>query len=710
MTESARKRLDELKGLIDNANYRYHVLDEPEVPDAVFDGWMRELLEIEAAHPGWVTADSPSRRVGATASGAFEPVAHAMPMLSLGNAFSDEEVRDFVLRIEDELGVRAPDFSVEPKIDGLAISLRYERGVLVSGATRGDGETGENVTENLRTIASVPLRLRGLDAAVLEVRGEVFMPRQGFEQFNRAALEAGQKPLANPRNGAAGSLRQLDPAVTARRPLAFFAYGVGVVEGWTLPAKHSQTMAQLRELGFKVSPEVAMASGTEGLLAYFARIGALRDGLDYDIDGVVYKLDDYAQQKAMGFVSRAPRWALAHKFPAEEQLTTVEAIDVQVGRTGALTPVARLAPVQVAGVTVTNATLHNAEQIARLDVRIGDTVVVRRAGDVIPEVVRVLPDRRPMQSNGSPLHEPYRFPDVCPVCGSATQAVQRVVRQTKAGVELGEGAAIICTGGLFCSAQRKQALIHFASRKAMDIEGLGEQLIDDLVELGFVTSLSDLYRLSLDDLLEMRRRADERDGTVPETVKQGKVATRWAENLLASIAASRSTRLERLLFALGIRDVGESTAKLLAKYFGSLDRLMQADADTLQGIPDIGPVVAANITGFFAESHNRDVIAGLRGAGVEWPESEPQRAEDGPLAGQTFVLTGALQAFTRDEAAARLESLGAKVASSVSKKTSVVVAGEAAGSKLEKAKQLGVAVWDETALQQLFDEHGTGGR
>lgn len=709
MSEASKARLDELKRLIEDANYRYHVLDAPEVPDVVFDGWMRELLTIETEHPDWVTADSPTHRVGAVASEAFAPVTHALPMLSLGNAFSEQEVRDFVLRIEDELGVDTPEFSTEPKIDGLAISLRYEHGMLVSGATRGDGEVGENVTGNLRTIASVPLRLRGAPVPVLEVRGEVYMPRSGFAEFNRQALAHGQKPLANPRNGAAGSLRQLDPAMTAKRPLAFFAYGIGVSEGWTLPTRHSQTMACLRELGFAISPLVTTARGAEGLLAYFASIASLRDQLDYDIDGVVYKLDDYAQQKAMGFVSRAPRWAIAHKFPAEEQLTTVEAIDIQVGRTGALTPVARLVPVQVGGVTVTNVTLHNAEQIARLDVRVGDTVVVRRAGDVIPEVVRVLSERRPLAADGTPVHPGYRFPERCPVCGSATRAVQRVVRQTKAGIELGEGAAIICTGGLFCSAQRKQALIHFASRKAMDIDGLGEQLIDDLVEFGYVNSLPDLYRVTLDDLLAMRQRADARDGRVPETVKQGKIASRWAENLLASIDASRHARLERLLFALGIPDVGESTAKLLAKHFGSLDRLMAADAGTLQSIPDIGPVVAANIINFFAEPHNREVIEGLRAAGVHWPESEPQHAAEGPLSGQTFVLTGALERFSREEASARLEQLGAKLGSSVSKKTSVVVAGSAAGSKLEKAQALGVPVWDEAKLMALLAEHGLDG-
>ena len=539
--------------------------------------------------------------------------------------------------------------------------------------------------------------------AVLEVRGEVYMPRAGFEAFNARMRETGGKVLANPRNGAAGSLRQLDPKVTASRPLAFFAYGLGVVEGWQLPARHSQTLQALRGFGLPVSPEAGTARGLEGLLAYFRAVGGRRDGLPYDIDGVVYKLDRYDQQKAMGFVSRAPRWAIAHKFPAQEQLTTVEAIEVQVGRTGALTPVARLAPVQVAGVTVTNATLHNADQIARLDVRVGDTVIVRRAGDVIPEVVRVVEERRPHDGRGQPLHPPYRFPDRCPACGSHTEAVRKVLRQTKAGIEYAEGATIVCTGGLFCPAQRKQALIHFASRRAMDIEGLGERYIEALVDFGHVKTVADLYTLGLDDFLAMKRQADERDGTVPETAKAGKIATRWAENLVAAIAASKETTLERLLFALGIRDVGESTARTLARWFGALEPIMAASEAELVEVPDVGPVVAARIAGFFAEAHNREVVTALRQAGVHWPEGKPQRAAEGPLAGQTVVLTGALSAMSRDEAGARLQALGAKVAGSVSKKTRFVVAGEAAGSKLDKARELGIEVWDEARLLAFLE-------
>lgn len=703
-TQAARAA--ELRRRIEDANHRYHVLDDPAIPDAEYDALVRELEAIEAADPALASADSPTRRVGAAPADAFEPVQHALPMLSLNNAFSDEEVADFVGRISRELGLAEPEFSVEPKLDGLAISLRYEHGVFVRGATRGDGATGEDVTANLRTVRAIPLRLRGHAPALLEVRGEVYMPRAGFEAFNQRMRETGGKPLANPRNGAAGSLRQLDPAVTATRPLSFFAYGLGAVQGWTPPARHSRMLAALREFGFPVAQEAGVATGVEGLLAYFARIGALRDALPYDIDGVVYKLDDAGQQAAMGFVSRAPRWAIAHKFPAQEQLTTVEAIEVQVGRTGALTPVARLAPVQVAGVTVTNATLHNADQIARLDVRVGDTVIVRRAGDVIPEVVRVIADKRPVDAQGAALNPPYEFPVACPACGSPTEAVRKVLKQTKAGgIEYAEGAAIVCTGGLFCPAQRKQALVHFASRRAMDIDGLGERFIEALVDFDYVRTVADLYRLTLEDFLEMKRRADERDGTVPETAKAGKVATKWAENLVEAIAASRATSLERLLFALGIRDVGESTARTLARWFGALDPLLQAETASLLEIPDVGPVVAARIAGFFAEPHNREVIAALRAAGLHWPEGPPQRAAEGPLAGQTVVLTGSLSALSRDEAGARLQSLGAKVAGSVSKKTAFVVAGEAAGSKLDKARELGIEVWDEARLLDFLNEN-----
>ena len=770
-------RILELRREIAEHDHRYFVLDAPSIPDAVYDRLMRELAALEAEHPQLATDDSPTRRVGGRASGDFAPVQHRLPMLSLANAFSDEEVAEFVQRIERGLGVSAPHFSVEPKLDGLAISLRYSDGRFVQGATRGDGSTGEDVTANLRTIRAIPLRLRGAQwPAELEVRGEVYMPRAGFEAFNAAARERGERTLANPRNGAAGSLRQLDARVTAGRPLAFFAYGLAVAEGASLPERHSAVLAQLREWGFPVSPLVDTATGLDGLLQYYRRIGALRDALPYDIDGVVYKVDALAQQARLGFVSRAPRWALAHKFPASEELTRLEGIDVQVGRTGALTPVARLAPVQVAGVTVTNATLHNADQVARLGVQIGDTVIVRRAGDVIPEVAGVVLERRP------PDALPWSMPSACPVCGSD------VLRE--------EGEAVArCSGGLFCPAQRKEAIRHFASRRAMDIEGLGERLVDELVEFGYVQSVADLYALDVAMLQEMRARQHARDGTTPETLRQGKVASRWAENLVAAIDATRHCRLERLLFALGILQIGEETAKALARAFGDLQAIRHCDALLLLAVPDVGTKVAESVATFFAQPHNQQVIDALleRGVVVEGPgapdpaiaarltagfllsaakrlgapmagvgetslqrideahaslaavraslmESEaprtdallavlddphwgprlvqaeaaaaalreraPAAAQALPLAGQTVVLTGTLPTLTRDQAGARLEALGAKVAGSVSKKTSFVVAGEAAGSKLERATALGVPVLDEAALLALLARHG----
>jgi DNA ligase, NAD-dependent len=792
----SKTRAADLRERIEQANYRYHVLDDPAITDAEYDALMRELEALEVAHPELVTPDSPTRKVGARASGGFAEVRHAMPMLSLSNAFEQQvdgeqgenertrfhEVAEFERRIEQTLHRREPVFSVEPKLDGLAISLRYEHGAFVQGATRGDGETGEDVTANLRTVRAIPLRMRGEGwPEVLEVRGEVIMLRKDFEAFNEHARTHGEKTLANPRNGAAGSLRQLDPAITARRKLSFYAYAVGVVEGGELPPTHSATLQQLREWGFPVSPEVGTACGFVGLIAYFKRIGAKRDRLPYDIDGVVYKLDDYEGQRTMGFVARAPRWAIAHKFPAQEQTTTVEAIEIQIGRTGAATPVARLAPVQVAGVTVTNATLHNADQIARLDVRVGDTVIVRRAGDVIPEVVRVMHELRP------PHTRPWQMPAHCPVCGSA------LLR------EEGE-AAFRCSGGLICAAQRKEALIHFASRRAMDIDGLGERYVDALVDFGYVHTPADLYQLTLDDFLEMKRRADERDGTTPETVKQGKVATKWAENLLDGIAASKHTTLARFLFGLGIMHIGESTAKTLAAWLGRLDFVRHTPAPLLRVLPDIGGEVATSIAGFFAQPGNQRVVDALLAAGVHFgDEGEPspklrerlglavlldmanvnklgpksttllaaqyptlQRLLDAgqaqwitaglpqaaainleayladasqlgalreaeaamqrlldvipqaaqtaslPLEGQTAVLTGTLPTLSRDEAKEKLEALGAKVAGSVSKKTSFVVAGAEAGSKLDKANELGVPVWDEAQLLALLAEHGVG--
>ena len=684
-------RIAELRRRIDEANHRYHVLDDPDIPDVEYDRLLRELETLEAGHPALRDINSPTARVGSAPSGKFTQVRHSVPMLSLCNAFSDTEVHDFVSRIDKETGDADPVFSVEPKLDGLAISLRYEAGQFVRGATRGDGATGEDVTANLRTVRTIPLCLRGDAPAVLEVRGEVYMPKAAFERYNAWAREHGEKILANPRNGAAGSLRQLDPRLTARRPLAFYAYALGEVQGCKLPPTHSLTLAWLRTLGFPVSPEVDIARGADGLLAYYRRIGDCRDVLHYDIDGVVYKLDRHDQQRAMGFVSRAPRWALAHKYPAQEEMTTVESIEVNVGRTGAVTPWVRMTPVRVGGVVVSRATLHNADQVARLDVRVGDSIIVRRAGDVIPEVVRVIDDLRPHDKRGNPLHAPYRLPTVCPDCGSA--------------IEREEGEVVArCTGGLVCPAQRKQALFHFSSRRAMDIEGLGERYIDALVELGYVHGVADLYRLTLDDFIEMKRRADELAGTIPQTVKSGKIATRWAENLVAAIEESRNTTLERLLFALGIRDVGESTAKTLARQFGALDPIMRAEETALVAVPDLGPIMAAHIAHFFAEPHNREAIAALREAGVHWKEGAPQRASDGPLAGKNVVLTGGLESMSRDEAGVKLEALGAKVSGSVSKKTSFVVAGEAAGSKLAKAQELGVEIWNEATLLAFLAE------
>lgn len=704
---AAAARAEALRREIAEHEWRYFVLDAPTIPDAEFDRLVRELEALEAARPEIATPDSPTRRVGGAPAGGFAEVRHALPMLSLANAFTDEsagerryaEVEAFVQRIADVLGTDQIPFSVEPKIDGLAISLRYEHGRLVVAATRGDGSTGEDVTHSVRTIRGLPLRLLGDAAlAVLEVRGEVYLPRRAFEAMNEAARERGDKVFANPRNAAAGSVRQLDPKVAASRPLAFFAYGVGVVEGLDLPATHSATLARLRELGFPVAPEAGTAIGLDGCIAYYESIGARRDALAYEIDGVVYKVDRYDWQERLGFVSRAPRWAIAHKFPAREVSTVLEAIDVQVGRTGAITPVARLKPVAVAGVVVSNATLHNEAFVHGMDLRIGDTVVVRRAGDVIPEIVGATGDRGP---GAAPV---WRMPSECPVCGTPLERLKKVKRQTKDGIEYEDSAVVVCPGGLFCRAQVAERIRHFASRRAMDIEGLGERIIEDLVDLGYVRTPADLYRLTVDDFVEMKRRADARDGTTPETTRQGKTATRWAENLVAAIDHSRDTTVERLLFALGIRDVGEATAKALTRWFGGLPALASAGRDELLAIPDVGPVVASRIEAFFADHHNRDVIEALVSGGVRWSEHPPQRVSAGPLAGRTVVLTGTLSTMTRDEAKARLEALGAKVSGSVSAKTSFVVAGSEAGSKLDKAEALGIPVLDEDAFRALLED------
>jgi DNA ligase (NAD+) len=772
-------RIADLRRQLEDANHRYHVLDEPNIPDAEYDRLLRELDELETAHPELVTADSPTQRVGNAPAGKFAEVRHAIPMLSLGNAFSDEEVEDFVRRIADKLKRPTLLFSAEPKLDGLAISLRYEGGAFVQGATRGDGATGEDVTLNLRTVKAIPLKLRGKGwPDVLEVRGEVYMPRADFETYNEHARLHGGKVLANPRNGAAGSLRQLDPRITAQRPLAFFAYGTGLVEGGELPDSHSATLKQLRAWGFPVSSLSETVEGVDGLLGYYRRIGERRDALPFDIDGVVYKLDDGDGQRTMGFVSRAPRWAIAHKFPAQEQMTVLDSIEVNVGRTGAVTPWALMQPVHVGGVTVTRATLHNADQVARLDVRNGDTVIIRRAGDVIPEVVGVVLERRPAGT------QPWQMPTACPVCGS------EIVRE--------EGAAVWrCSGELTCPAQRKETIIHFASRRAMDIEGLGERFVEDLSDLGIVQRIADLYTLTVDDLLEMKRRVDERDGTTPETVKSGKVATKWAENLIEAIDRSRHTTLERFLFGLGIQHVGESTAKALAQWFGDLHLIRRLPWPLFKQVPDIGGEVARSLGHFLDQPGNQQAIDDLLARGVvigdtrppsgklragldlatllvdlEIPKVTRVRAEQlasafpsaqalldapvhnfvtaglpsdsanafaawledeanaqlltrsgaaleellrvtpedvalsaGPLDGKTVVLTGGLAAMSRDEAGEKLEALGAKIAGSVSKKTHLVVAGEAAGSKLAKAQELGIEIWDEAQLLAFLEQH-----
>lgn len=689
--QPAEEKIRLLRAQIEDANYRYYVLDDPNLPDTHYDQLLHNLEQLEQQHPEYYSSSSPSQRVGHKVQSAFAKVSHKVPMLSLANAFSDQEIADFFERIAKTVPPEQLIFSCEPKLDGLAISLRYEQGVLVQAATRGDGEEGEEVTANVRTIRCVPLLLRGQHfPSVLEVRGEIFMPRLAFEQYNQWALENNEKILANPRNGAAGSLRQLDTRITAKRPLSFYAYAIGEFIDYPLPESHENILSLLKDWGLPVSAEIKTAHGLQAVLSYYQSMLERRDQLAFDIDGVVYKLNNLALQNELGFVSRAPRWAIAHKFPALEQATTVLAIDVQVGRTGAITPVARLQAVNVAGVTVTNATLHNADQIARLGVRVGDHVIVRRAGDVIPEIVRVMEQDRPKNSLGHDLQPPFEMPSMCPVCGSA------VIRE--------EGESVSrCSAGFFCDAQRKQALIHFASRKAMDIVGLGDKIIEDLVDFNVVHHAADLYRLDLQALQEMRRRASGQ----PEVAITNKTEpSKWAENLLLAIEKSKATRLDRFIFALGIREVGETTAKTLAKHFGDLPALMQANNEELQLIPDVGPVVAKRIVAFFAQAHNTEVIEQLIVAGVHWPVTEPKLEATGPLQGQTFVLTGSLQHFGREQAGQMLESLGAKISSSVSKKTSVLVAGAEAGSKLAKAESLGVAIWQEADLLTCFERNG----
>jgi DNA ligase (NAD+) len=680
--QQAAARAETLRREIERHNHAYYVLDAPTIPDAEYDRLFRELQALEAEHPHLVSADSPTQRIGGKPLPEFAPVRHAVPMLSIRTETDTEPTgaRAFDARVRRGLALTDADpaieYAAELKFDGLAINLRYEHGVLVRAATRGDGETGEDVTQNIRTVRRIPLRLEGEVPPVLEVRGEVFMSRPDFERYNEKQRALGKATLVNPRNGAAGSIRQLDPAMAAERSLSFFAYGLGETQGWSLPATHSGVLDALAAFGLPVCEHRAVVQGADGLIAFHARIRDARDALPFDIDGVVYKVNSLALQQRLGFVTREPRWAVAHKYPAEEALTTVESIEVQVGRTGAITPVARLAPVFVGGVTVTNATLHNEAEARRKDVRIGDTVIVRRAGDVIPEVVSVVLERRPAKDlfGGEPLHAPFALPKNCPICGSA--------------IERPEDEAIArCTGGLFCPAQRKQALLHFAGRRAMDIEGLGDKLVEQLVDNAIVKTPADLYKLGLLAMANLERMAE-----------------KSAANILAAIEKSKTTTLARFIFALGIRNVGEATAKDLARHFGNLDALMAADGDALQQVPDVGPVVAASISRFFAEAHNIEVIEQLRAAGVNWPDGAPSAVANSPIAGKTFVLTGTLPTLTRDAAKDMIEALGGKVAGSVSKKTDYVVAGAEAGSKLDKAQALGVTILDETQFRELLEK------
>ena len=675
LRDSLVERLTWLRGEIERHNQAYYVHDAPMVSDAQYDVLMRDLQSLEAAHPHLVTTDSPTQRVGAAPLAAFGSVTHRVPMLSLGNAFEQDEVRAFDKRVADTLraaGKLSADQEVsyfcELKLDGLAISLRYERGLLVQAATRGDGQTGEDVTLNVRTIKAIPLRLTGAEQQlpdILEVRGEVFMNLVDFERLNAAQQSRGEKIFVNPRNAAAGSLRQLDPRITAQRPLSFFAYGWGDLGGFQLP-RHSAMLDWLQQLGLPVNQKQhALARGAEQLLRFYTSIGARRAQLPYDIDGVVYKVDDLIAQRVLGFVARAPRFAIAHKFPAQEATTELLDIEVQVGRTGAMTPVARLAPVFVGGVTVTNATLHNETEILRKDVRIGDIVIVRRAGDVIPEVVGPVLAQRPIFAST------FVMPSACPVCGSAIERVE-------------DEAIARCTGGLFCAAQRKQTLIHAVGRKALDIEGLGEKLVEQLVDRERIRSLADLYTLSVQELAEYDR-----------------MGRKSAENLIEAIAKAKRPQLSRLIFALGIRHVGETTARDLAQHFGSIEAVMHAQPEALLSVADVGPVVAGSIARFFAEPHNQEVVRALREQGVEPQAPEAKRSLG--LSGKTFVLTGTLPTWSREEASSQIIAAGGKVSGSVSRKTSFVVAGEEAGSKLEKATELGVAILDEAGLKALLE-------
>lgn len=660
-----------LRQQLHDHNYRYYALDDPSIPDAEYDRLLRRLQQLELQYPSLKTPDSPTQRVGAPPLSAFESVTHEVPMLSLDNAFSDKELEDFNRRVMERLKRDEPvSYVCEPKLDGVAVSLLYRDGVLVRGATRGDGTTGENITENVRTIKSIPLRLQMQHPpSSLEVRGEIYIPKAGFEKLNNEARAAGQKLFVNPRNAASGSLRQLDSSITASRQLEMAVYSLGLTEGLDLPPTHMETLGCLREWGFLVNPNIELHHDLQGCLAYYEKMAEIRPQLPCDIDGIVYKVNDFSLQRRLGFVARAPRWAIARKFPAQEEMTRLLDVEFQVGRTGAVTPVARLEPVFVGGVTVSNATLHNQDEVARLGLKIGDSVIIRRAGDVIPQVVKVVEEQRPADARD------ITFPDHCPVCGSP---VERVANE----------AVARCSGGLICAAQRKQAIKHFASRKAMDIDGLGDKLVEQLVDQGLVHSVADIYRLSREQLAALDRMAD-----------------KSAANLIDALEASKQITLPRFIYALGIREVGEATARSLAQHFGSLDELQSASPETLQEVPDVGPVVAHFVWEFFQQAENLDVIGSLKDVGVHWPDPSPADTSEQPLAGQTWVLTGTLETMGRAEAKEKLQQLGAKVSGSVSARSACVVAGPGAGSKLAKARELDIPVVDEAALLELFRNH-----
>jgi DNA ligase (NAD+) len=668
VSQTIRDQAATLRAAIEDANHRYYVQDNPSISDSEYDGLFRQLQVLEAQHPELISVDSPTQRVGAAPLKEFGSITHRMPMLSLDNAFADADISAFDKRVREGLDANEIDYSCEPKFDGLAISLHYENGLLTFGATRGDGFSGEDVSANLKTIRAIPLKLAGDHVpSLLEVRGEVLMLKKDFLAMNKKQEAAGEKIFVNPRNAAAGSLRQLDPRLTATRPLTFFAYGIGATENFATPTTHSDLMNVLEKMRFPVARERKVVRGVQGMLDYYRDLGEKRESLPYDIDGVVYKVNAVRQQETLGFKSRSPRFAIAHKYPAEEAETIVEDIDVQVGRTGSLTPVARLKPVFVGGVTVTNVTLHNEDQIRSKDIRIGDSVVVRRAGDVIPEIARALLEKRPTNARE------FVMPSQCPVCGSAA-------------IRLEDEAASRCSGGLFCPAQRKQAILHFASRRAMDVEGLGDKLVEQLVDNRIVNTPADLYKLGVAALANLPRMAE-----------------KSANNIVAAVEKSRHTTLARFIYALGIRNVGEATAKDLARHFGNLDALMQANVDALMQVNDVGPIVAESIVRFFAEPHNVEVVQQLRASGVTWQEGDSATAASGELVGKIFVLTGTLPTLSRDAAKELIESRGGKVSGSVSKKTDYVVAGEEAGSKLDKALELGVKILSQDEFMQLID-------